>query len=107
MNCKEFERLISGFMDNKLDYRTLIAFREHIEACPDCKEELVIQILVTEGMARLEEGNAFDLQKELDKRLLEAQRKVRFHSGFVYVGMVLEFLAMLAIAAIVLWIIWK
>ena len=48
--------------------------------CPGCKEELVIQFLVTEGMQRLEDGDAFDLQRELELRLAEAKRKVRFHS---------------------------
>lgn len=105
MDCKEFERLMPDFIHRELDYKTLKAFREHIQSCDECKEELTIQILVTEGMNRLEEGNAFDLQGELDKRLLEAQRKVKFHRGFIYIGIVLEILAMLAIAGIVLWII--
>ena len=35
-----------------------------MQECPGCKEELVIQFLVTEGMQRLEDGDAFDLQRE-------------------------------------------
>ena len=31
-----------------------------MQECPGCKEELVIQFLVTEGMQRLEDGDAFD-----------------------------------------------
>lgn len=105
MDCKEFERLIPGFIKQEMDFKTLKKFKEHLDICENCKEELVIQFLVIEGMARLEEGNAFDLQKELDRRMYEAERKVRFHSSFLYMGIFLEALAMLAIAGVVLWII--
>lgn len=105
MDCKEFERLIPAFINQELDYKTLKRFRKHVTQCPDCKEELVIQFLVIEGMARLEEGNAFDLQGELDKRIYEAERKVKFHNGFVIMGFILELLSMLAIVGVVLWII--
>lgn len=105
MDCKEFEKLIPGFINQELDYKTLKRFQEHIDCCPSCKEELVIQFLVTEGLARLEDGGAFDLQGELDRRMEEAQRKIRFHNSFLYVGIVMEVIAMLAIAAVVFWII--
>ena len=105
MDCKEFEKLIPGFISQELDYKTLKRFQEHIDECPGCKEELVIQFLVTEGLARLEDGGAFDLQGELDRRMEEARRKIRFHNSFLYVGIVIEVLAMLAIALIVFWII--
>ena len=54
MNCKEFEKNIPDFISGKLDFLTLQEFGEHMEKCPGCKEELVIQFLVTEGMQRLE-----------------------------------------------------
>lgn len=105
MDCKEFEKRIPDFISQKLDFRTLKEFQEHLESCENCKEELVIQFLVTEGMARLEEGNAFDLQMELDKRIYEAEKKVRFHSSFIYFGAILEVLSMLAVVGVVLWIV--
>ena len=78
MNCKEFEKNIPEFIAGKLDFLTLQEFGEHMQECPGCKEELVIQFLVTEGMQRLEDGDAFDLQRELEIRLTEAKRKGRF-----------------------------
>jgi len=83
MNCKEFEKNIPDFIAGKLDFQTLQEFGEHMRECPGCKEELVIQFLVTEGMQRLEDGDAFDLQRELELRLAEAKRKVRFHMAFL------------------------
>lgn len=101
MDCKEFEKQIPAFLENELDYRELKCFLEHVESCPDCKEELTIQVLVSEGMVRLEDGRAFDLQKELEKRMQEAEGRVRMHNMVKYMGITLELLALVAIAVIV------
>ncbi len=105
MDCKEFERLIPLFIEQKLDFLTSRKFLEHMDKCPSCKEELVIQFLVTEGMQRLEEGDAFDLQNELEQQLMDAKRKIRFHDGFLKVGAVLEILVVLLIAVGIVWMI--
>ena len=98
MNCKEFEKNIPDFL-------TLQEFGEHMRECPGCKEELVIQFLVTEGMQRLEDGDAFDLQRELELRLAEAKRKVRFHMAFLKTGAVLEVLTVIFLMGFLGWII--
>ena len=104
MDCKEFERLIPSFIERKMDFWVLKRFGEHMEHCPDCKEELVIQFLVTEGLQRLEEGDAFDLQYELDRQLEEAMKKVKFHYRFIQIGEILEILLVILIAAAIVWI---
>ncbi len=105
IDCKECERLIPDFLNQTLDYKTLKKFKEHINDCLECKEELAIQFLVIEGMPRLEEGSALDLQGELDKRMIEAERKVKFHNSFVFLGFILEMVAVFSILGFVLWII--
>ena len=105
MDCKEFERMISDFIARKLDFQNLIKFKDHMEHCADCKEELVIQFLVSEGMQRLEEGDAFDLQNELKERLEDAGRKIKFHSSFLVAGAVLEIAAVIVLAGTVVWLI--
>ncbi len=52
MNCKEFEKNIPEFIAGKLDFLTLQEFGEHMQECPGCKEELVIQFLVSEWQTR-------------------------------------------------------
>ena len=104
MDCKEFEKLIPEFIEGKLDYPTLKKFSEHMEQCEDCKEELTIQFLVTEGIQRLEDGSAFDLQKELSARMAEAKRKIRFHNSFLRFGLVMEILAACVMAGVIIWI---
>ena len=104
MDCKDFERLIPDFISDKLDYQTLKNFSEHMEYCENCKEELVIQFLVTEGIQRLEDGNVFDLQGELNKRLEETDRKIMRYSLFLRVGLALEIAAVGLLATSILWI---
>lgn len=72
MTCKETEKMIPFFLQDDLETEELREFMEHIDECDDCREELTIQFLVTEGMSRLEEGNVFDLQNELRYRMDEA-----------------------------------
>lgn len=103
MDCKEFEKMIPDFLDDKLDFLTLEQFNQHLDNCPDCREELTIHFLVTEGIQRLEEGDAFDLQKELEQKQSEAEKKVVVHRGFLRAG---ELLEILAVAAMILGIAW-
>lgn len=105
MDCKEFEKMIPVFFERKMDFLTLNQFNQHMKECPECKEELTIRFLVTEGIQRLEEGDAFDLQKELGQHLEEAERKIRKNKRILHVGEVFELLAILIIAGIALWVI--
>lgn len=104
MECKEFERLIPGFISRKLDYPTLKRFYVHRDRCAECREELAIQFLVTEGMHRLEDGSAFDLQFELEQRLEETKRKISFHSAFLYLGIAMEVVASCLLIGVFVWI---
>ena len=69
IDCKEIEKLIPGFIKNECTRDEELLLLEHIRKCPICKEELTIQFLLEEGLNRLEAGESFDLNKELEKRL--------------------------------------
>ncbi|MBO5165452.1 MAG: zf-HC2 domain-containing protein [Lachnospiraceae bacterium] len=101
MDCKEFEKMIPAFVANNLEYRDLKKFLKHAENCAECQEELTIQVLVSEGMVRLEEGSAFDLQRELKYRLEEAERSIRMHKTFRNVCITSVFMAILAILLVI------
>lgn len=104
MNCKEFEKRIPDFIEERMDFLTLEEFGEHMESCAECREELVISFLVSEGMQRLENGEAFDLNGELDKRVAAAQKKVHFHNRFLKIGAVCEVLTVLGVLGFLGWI---
>lgn len=77
MECKTIEKQIPNFLNDQMDEEMLASFMQHLKTCEDCKEELSIQYLSTEGLARLEEGDAFSLDEELDEIIGKANRKVR------------------------------
>ena len=79
MNCKELEKKIPFFLQDELDGSKLEEFVEHVETCPECKEELSIQFLVAEGLERLEGGNNFNLQEELLMKLEDAEHRIGVH----------------------------
>lgn len=101
LTCKEVEMIIPDFIKQKLEYHDLKKFLEHIETCENCKEELTIQFLIEEGMARLEDGSAFDLQKELNARIQECEKQIERHRMMQCVSYTMEIVAILAIALIV------
>lgn len=77
MECNAAERKISAFLYHELDERDTEEFVEHVEKCESCMEELAIQYLISEGMHRLEEGDAFDMNKELREMLTQTKKRVR------------------------------
>ena len=52
-------------------------FFAHMQECEICKEELRIQYLISEGTKKLEEGDSFDLNKELDIKLEKTKKKLK------------------------------
>ncbi len=76
MDCKEFLRLIPNWLDGRLDGKRGVKFLEHMATCKDCNEELHIQYLVREGTARLENGDNFDLDRELSDKVALYKKKL-------------------------------
>ena len=88
MDCKQVEKMIPQFLDDDLTTEELREFMEHIENCTDCKEELTIEFLVSEGLVRLENGAVFDLQKELSECIASAERHLHWRENvhmFLYI----------------------
>lgn len=102
MKCKEAEKLIFLFLEDELEDEDLREFMDHVEKCEECKEELTIQFLVLEGVARLETGNVFDLQKELKIRLSDADHGMRSRENMRWVLYALEGLVAVAVITLIL-----
>ena len=103
MNCKDAEKFIPLFLDDDLDNQDLADFLDHIDSCPECKEELTIQFLVKVGMQRLEDGNTFNLTRELSSILKDARKRLRKRKYLVFTSYLLEIaVAVLAFICIAL-----
>lgn len=105
MDCKEYEKLIPDYIEQRMDFQELKVFDEHTRSCQSCREELEIQFLVSAGMARLEEGDSFDLQRELKDRMDTAVRELHFHERMLKFGFSLEILIAAAILVAVIWMV--
>lgn len=66
--------MIPLFIKDEMDNHTKKEFLTHTENCPSCLEELSIQFLVTTGMQRLENGDTFDLNRELHTKITTERR---------------------------------
>lgn len=97
MNCKDAEKNIPYFLQDELDEGRLEEFIDHVEHCPECKEELTIQFLVSEGLEHLEQGGNFNLQEELLMKLADAQHRISMHHMLWYILVILEAAVALAI----------
>ena len=54
MICREAERLVMPYINGSITDEELKAFVEHIDHCPDCREELEIYFTVDVGIRQLD-----------------------------------------------------
>lgn len=104
MDCKEFESLIPMALEDKLKFEVMEEFYEHRQSCPECREELEIRYLVSAGLNRLEDGDAFDLKKELDVFFSSIESRMRKHRLIYNAERAIEGLFTLIIILAILWI---
>ncbi len=106
LDCKDYEKLIPDFLADKLDSETAEKFIAHIESCQECMEEVSIQFLITEGMNRLEQGDTFELKKELGILIeenkdwiywMKCRRFVQYSSVFIGLCAITAILCMVVI----------
>ncbi len=97
MDCKETRKNIYRFIEDEIEGKELQNFMKHVTECEECQEELAIQYLVTEGMRRLEKESSFDLQKQLEKKMEGARKKIRSRRRVIWFMYIMETLAILAV----------
>ena len=77
MECKEAEHLIQKYVKNELEGNKVEELVDHLRTCNSCMEEISIVYLVQEGLRKLESGDTFDLNKELQNKMDSSLRKIR------------------------------
>ena len=77
MTCKEAESLVMPYIKNELTDEELFEFLEHIEHCPECREELEIYFTVDVGIRQLDSETALETAIEQSRERLEAVRLVK------------------------------
>lgn len=68
MDCKEIQKMIVPFHKRALSIEYEELFADHIEQCPDCREELEIYYIIEYGLSEEED---LIVEDEDDARLIE------------------------------------
>lgn len=102
MNCKDTDKSIPRFFEGELEGRELTEFLKHIRECSDCKEEISIYFLASEGIARLEEGGSLDLEKELEARLYEQEHNIKMRRALKLTFYTIE-ISLIILILLILW----
>ncbi len=78
LTCQEAEKLVMPYIHYELDEEQLEQFLNHIETCPECKEELEIYYTVSAGLKQLDSGTGiYDIAGNLEDSLDAAWLLIR------------------------------
>lgn len=99
VDCKKIEKMIPVYLDNKLSAYEMLALLNHIQECKNCKEELTIQYMVSEGLDRAENEDNYDLLTGLEVRIKESYDQIKAHD-FVYFGFTFALICVVCIVGI-------
>lgn len=81
VNCRETQGLIVPFIKSELTMEQAKAFFQHIDNCPDCKEELEVYYMMMVGMKELDEDNpkSLDLHGQFEELLDRSRTEINKH----------------------------
>lgn len=95
-DCKTIEKIIPDFIDDKLPVSRLIMLLDHVKECPECREELTIQYMVSEGLQRAEKENDYNLLAGLEAKINDGYAKIKGHD-VVYAGFAFCIIAIICV----------
>ena len=98
MNCLEAQGLIMRYVNDELSAVELEVFLEHIEKCPDCKEELEIYYILTTGMQQLDNDyvHTYNFHEAFEKQIEKSKKAIELSStGYLFKIIVLDIIILL------------
>lgn len=104
MDCTTCQECTKSFIDGTLPGNLILEYYAHLEKCPKCKEDLIINYAIVNAIRSLNENEELssDYVKEVDDRLNAARNGIlheakakRFRRAFV----ILEILAVMVFAS--------
>lgn len=101
MNCLEAQGLIMKYINDDLSGPQLEDFLEHIDSCPDCKEELEIYYILTTGMNQLDNDyvDTYNFHEAFEKQLDRSRKNLDISSrGYLFKIIVFDIIILLMAA---------
>ena len=103
MTCQEAERLVTPYIRDELSGDELEAFLNHIDECPNCREELEIYFMVDVGLKQLDNGSGtYDIAGDLERKIEDSYMKVSHMWMFRVFRYAVNTLSVMAMAVMVL-----
>ena len=96
VDCKKIERMIPRYLENKLSVYEMQAMLDHMRECKNCKEELTIQYMVSEGLNKAEIENDYNLLQSLENKIIDSYKQIKSHD-FLYFGFVFCIIAIVCL----------
>lgn len=104
INCKVIEKKIPAYLSGSLSVKETKAFVNHVQECKDCKDELTIQYMVSEGLSKAESDNEYNLLKGLEQKLSGSRQMIKKYRITLFF-VLLFVIASLALFAAVIYLI--
>ena len=98
-----FTEQIPDFFQDQLEDSELEEFLRHYDSCNDCRDELSIQYLIHEGLARVESGTAFNFDREMTEYVDTQRTRLLHRERFTRGTFLLEFITLALFAAAVIY----
>ena len=97
MECKQIQKLIELFDEDKLSYKDEQCFVNHMMSCEDCQEELEIYYIIRYGLS--EEKDVTYSSKEY-KQLIESYEfkelvDLKLHNSIIKINKIKEYMLFL------------
>ncbi len=83
MDCKRVMELMTQFINEQLDAEDVQAFLDHIDSCPECREELEVSYSLMTAMKQLDEDTDLsdnyieDLNNKIENCYLDELKRKR------------------------------
>lgn len=105
MNCRECQKRVSDYLDDKLDRKELERFINHVNSCIDCYEELEIMFTLTVGLMQLEEEeiNSYNFKAALkDKLNWELKECINYRNFYNYRNTIIALAYVFALVGVII-----
>lgn len=76
MDCMKVQTLIGPYLEGQLSDRELSAFLDHVEKCPQCRDELEIYFAIYRTLGGKDDGD-YNFTKKLDASLLRSREYLK------------------------------
>lgn len=78
MDCRGYRPYMWPYLRNELGEKKISDLIDHVDSCQECRNELKMQFLISEGFRRLEEGSSnYNLLNDFDVRLDESRMRCK------------------------------